>query len=155
MINTGPPPNGGGGEASLDAAERVVVAAKISKVIPRAALVWALTHVVQPGGFITLLVVVPAPSSGSLSHILVSPWLFLPQTIVTRNLLDSSGKKLWGFPKFAGDCASGHRRFLAGNALEIRSDIADTCSQMMLQLQEVYDPNKVLFPSWQISLLLL
>ncbi|KAF9592258.1 hypothetical protein IFM89_012834 [Coptis chinensis] len=34
--------------------------------IPRTALVWALTHVVQPGDCITLLVVVPAISSGTV-----------------------------------------------------------------------------------------
>ncbi|CAA6666088.1 unnamed protein product [Spirodela intermedia] len=115
MINASPPQKGGQDGECLDVAGRVVVAVKISKVIPRAALVWALTHVVQPGGFITLLVVVPA---------------------------QTSGRKLWGFPRFAGDCASGHRRSLTGTTMEIRSDIADTCSQMMLQLQEVYDPNK-------------
>lgn len=47
-----------------DVAEKVVVAVKVSKEIPRTALVWALTHVVQPGDCITLLVVVPAQSSG-------------------------------------------------------------------------------------------
>lgn len=46
-------------------AEKVVVAVKASKEIPKTALVWALTHVVQPGDCITLLVVVPSPSSGS------------------------------------------------------------------------------------------
>lgn len=63
--------------------------------------------------------------------------------MLTMKWFDSSGRKLWGFPRFAGDCASGHRRSLAGTTMEIRSDIADTCSQMMLQLQDVYDPNKV------------
>ncbi|CAK9180905.1 unnamed protein product [Ilex paraguariensis] len=47
-----------------DAAEKVVVAVKASKEIPRTALVWALTHVVQPGVCITLLVVVPSQSAG-------------------------------------------------------------------------------------------
>lgn len=47
-----------------DAAEKVVVAVKASKEIPKTALVWALTHVVQPGDCITLLVVVPSQSSG-------------------------------------------------------------------------------------------
>lgn len=68
MINASPPQKGGQDGECLDVAGRVVVAVKISKVIPRAALVWALTHVVQPGGFITLLVVVPAQTSGSSPH---------------------------------------------------------------------------------------
>ncbi|MQL72363.1 hypothetical protein Taro_004704 [Colocasia esculenta] len=99
-----------------DAAEKVVVAVKASREIPRTALVWALTHVVQPGDCITLLVVVPA---------------------------QSSGRRLWGFPRFSGDCASGHRRSNSGTSLEMKSDISDTCSQMMLQLHNVYDPNKI------------
>lgn len=44
----------------------VVVAVKASKEIPRRALVWALTHVVQPGDCINLLVVIPAHSSSNL-----------------------------------------------------------------------------------------
>ena len=45
--------------------EKVLVAVKASKEIPKAALVWALSHVVQPGDCITLIVVVPPPSSGN------------------------------------------------------------------------------------------
>lgn len=45
--------------------EKVVVAVKASKDIPRTALVWALTHVVEPGDCISLLVVVPSQSSGN------------------------------------------------------------------------------------------
>ncbi|KAI3455541.1 hypothetical protein Pfo_012204 [Paulownia fortunei] len=99
-----------------DVAEKVVVAVKASKDIPKTALVWALTHVVQPGDCITLLVVIS-------SH--------------------SSGRKLWGFPRFAGDCASGHRRSHSGTSADQKSDITDTCSQMILQLHDVYDPNKI------------
>jgi hypothetical protein len=47
-----------------DVAVKVVVAVKASKEIPKTALVWALTHVVQPGDCITLLVVVPSQSPG-------------------------------------------------------------------------------------------
>ena len=43
----------------------VVVAVKASKEIPKTALVWALTHVVQPGDCIRLLVVIPALSSSN------------------------------------------------------------------------------------------
>ena len=56
-------------------------------------------------------------------------------------ILAVSGKKLWGFPLFAGDCAAGQRRSLE---LDMNSDITDTCSEMMLQLHDVYDPNDVI-----------
>lgn len=67
-------------DKSANVAKKVaVVAVKASREIPRTALVWALTHVVQPGDCITLLVVVPAQSSGiplvdtySASYILFS-----------------------------------------------------------------------------------
>ncbi|KAJ3671095.1 hypothetical protein LUZ60_008521 [Juncus effusus] len=95
-------------------AVKAVVAVKFAKEISRTALIWALRHVVQPGDCIILLVVIP------------------PQ---------SSGRKFWGFPIFAGDCASGHRK--SSSPLDHKSDISETCSQMMLQLHEVYDPNKI------------
>ncbi|XP_044483994.1 inactive protein kinase SELMODRAFT_444075-like [Mangifera indica] len=101
-----------------DVAEKVVVAVKASKEIPKTALVWALTHVVQPGDCITLLVVVP-------SH--------------------GSGRRFWVFPRFAGDCASGHKKSHAGTTTEQKCDLTDTCSQMILQLHDVYDPNKINF----------
>lgn len=103
-------------EKGSDDAEKVVVAVKASKEIPKTALVWALTHVVQPGDCITLLVVVPS---------------------------QSSGRKLWGFPIFAGDCASGNKKSHTGTNSELKGDISDSCSQMILQLHEVYDPNKI------------
>ncbi|KAB2611213.1 inactive protein kinase [Pyrus ussuriensis x Pyrus communis] len=109
-------PKRGKQEKGSDDAEKVVVAVKALKEVPKTALVWALTHVVQPGDCITLLVVVP------------------PQ---------SSGKKLWGFPRFAGDCANGHRKSHTGTTSELKCDISDSCSQMILQLHEVYDPNKI------------
>ena len=52
----------------FDATEKVVVAVKASKEIPRTALVWALTHVVQPGDCIMLLVVV-SPHSPGINHL--------------------------------------------------------------------------------------
>lgn len=55
---------GGKQDKGCDVAEKVVVAVKASKEIPKTALVWALTHVVQPGDCITLLVVVSSHSSG-------------------------------------------------------------------------------------------
>ena len=60
---------GGGGKKNCsDVADKVVVvvAVKASREIPRRALVWALTHVVQPGDCIMLLVVIPPHSHGTL-----------------------------------------------------------------------------------------
>lgn len=54
-------------EKGSNGAEKVIVAVKASKEIPKTALVWSLTHVVQPGDCITLLVVVPSQSSGNPS----------------------------------------------------------------------------------------
>lgn len=54
-----------GGAAGAAAAEKVVVAVRAAtREISKTALMWALTHVVQPGGSILLLVVVPSHSSG-------------------------------------------------------------------------------------------
>ncbi|KAL0855238.1 hypothetical protein Bca101_060390 [Brassica carinata] len=104
-----------------DGAKKVIVAVKASREIPKTALIWALTHVVHPGDCITLIVVVP-------SH--------------------NSGRKLWGFtrsfPMFAGDCASsGHRKSHSIALPETKSDLTDTYSPMILQLHDVYDPNKI------------
>ncbi|KAI4381876.1 hypothetical protein MLD38_007901 [Melastoma candidum] len=99
-----------------DVVEKVVVAVKASKELPRAALVWALTHVVEPGDRISLLVVVPS---------------------------QSSGRRLWGFPRFAGDCANGNGKSVSGSSSEQKIDITDSCSQMILQLHDVYDPKKI------------
>lgn len=95
--------------------EKVIVAVKASREIPKTALAWALTHVVQPGDCIILLVVVP-------------PY--------------SSGRRLWIFPRFATDCSSVNRSSQFGTILEQKSDITDCCSKMLLQLKDVYDPNK-------------
>ncbi|KAJ1420294.1 Inactive protein kinase [Sesbania bispinosa] len=103
-------------EKGSDGAEKVIVAVKASREIPKTALVWSLTHVVQPGDCITLLVVVPS---------------------------QTSGRRLWGFPRFAGDCASGIKKYPPGTISEQKSDITDSCSQMILQLHDVYDPNKI------------
>ncbi|XP_022949476.1 inactive protein kinase SELMODRAFT_444075-like [Cucurbita moschata] len=99
-----------------DDVQKVIVAVKASKEIPKTALVWALTHVVHIGDCITLLVVVPS---------------------------QTSGRKFWGFPRFSGDCASGQKKAHSGTTSELKYDISDTCSQMILQLHDVYDPNKI------------
>ncbi|KAD1976352.1 hypothetical protein E3N88_42074 [Mikania micrantha] len=109
-------------EKGSDAAEKVVVAVKASKEIPKTALVWALTHVVQPGHCITLLVVLPAQSSGNMISCL---------------------SKITGFPRFTGDCASGHKKSHIGTSSDQKIDLTDSCSQMILQLHDVYDPNKI------------
>ena len=59
-------------EICSDGAEKVIVAVKASKEIPKTALVWSLTHVVQPGDCITLLVVVPSQSSGNEIFAMIS-----------------------------------------------------------------------------------
>lgn len=94
------------------AAEKVVVAVRAAtREISTTAIVWALTHVVQPGGSIILLVVIPA---------------------------HTSGRKFWGFPLFAGDCASGHK----SSMLDQKYDISEQCNQMMKKLN-VYDIAKI------------
>ncbi|KAJ6407192.1 hypothetical protein OIU84_010656 [Salix udensis] len=94
----------------------VVVAVKASKEIPRSALVWALTHVVQPGDFIILLVVTPA---------------------------HSESKKLWGFSRLTSDCTTGNWKSQSGTWLDQKDNVLDLCSEMMLQLHHVYDPEKI------------
>ncbi|KAF5807978.1 putative protein kinase RLK-Pelle-PERK-2 family [Helianthus annuus] len=103
-------------KGNMGKVEKVVVAVKASKEIPKTALVWALTHVAQPGHCVTLLVVCHS---------------------------QSTGRKLWAFPRFSGDCASVHRKSIAETSSDQKVDITDSCSQMILQLHNVYDPNKV------------
>ncbi|XLS96536.1 hypothetical protein HN51_039271, partial [Arachis hypogaea] len=103
-------------EKSSDGVEKVIVAVKASKEIPKTALVWSLTHVVQPGDCITLIVVVPSSQS--------------------------FGRRLWGFPTFAGDCANTQKKSHSPTSSEQKSEITDSFSQMILQLHDIYDPNK-------------
>lgn len=53
------------GVGKQEKGETVIVAVKAARDIPKAALVWALTHVVQPGHCITLIVVIPSLISGN------------------------------------------------------------------------------------------
>ena len=55
------------------------------------------------------------------------------------------GRRLWVFPRFSGDCASGQKKLFAGTSSEQKIELTDSCSQMILQLHDVYDPNKVSF----------
>ena len=70
-------------KGGMDMAEKVVVAVKASKEIPKTALVWALTHVVQPGDCITLLVV-PSHGSGTLFSCFLLV-LHLPMSFLVLN----------------------------------------------------------------------
>ncbi|KAL8223336.1 hypothetical protein R6Q57_018811 [Mikania cordata] len=92
----------------------VLIAVKASREISKSALIWALTHVVQPGDCAKLLVVIHAPNS---SH-----------------------NKLWKLSKFNSDCATGKWKNLSGDA---REDITEICSQMMLQLHDIYDSGRI------------
>lgn len=103
-------------EKGCDVTENIVVAVKASKEIPKSALVWALTHVVKPGDCIVFLVVANS---------------------------QNSGRKLWSFPRLTGDCASIHRRSQSAASADRKSDLTYSCSQMILQLQDVYNPNEV------------
>lgn len=99
------------------AGERVVlIAVKASREISRNALIWALTHVVQPGDCAKLLVVIPAHSSSN---------------------------KLWNFSKFNSDCTTSQWKSLSGDVTDQKEDITESCSQMMLQLHSIYDSNKI------------
>ncbi|KAJ9167938.1 hypothetical protein P3X46_019525 [Hevea brasiliensis] len=104
----------GKGASDVVVGKVVVVAVKASKEIPRRALVWALTHVVQPGDCIKLVVVIPA---------------------------HSTSKSSWGFSRFTSDCTSGNRK--SGTGLDQTDDISDSCSRMLLQIHDVYEPEKV------------
>ena len=50
----------GSRERGVVVGKKVMVAVRASKEIPKAALLWTLTHVVQPGDRVRLLVVVPS-----------------------------------------------------------------------------------------------
>lgn len=79
-------------EKGCDGAEKVVVAVKASKDIAKTALVWALTHVVQPGDCITLLVVISSHTSGkywALLHV-ESSVLFLASFFALIDVLVNS-----------------------------------------------------------------
>ncbi|KAI8553551.1 hypothetical protein RHMOL_Rhmol05G0025100 [Rhododendron molle] len=99
----------------------VIVAVKASKEIPRDTLVWALTHVAQPGVCVKLLVVIPDESSSNLS---------------------SYNYKLWGLRRFTSECAGGLLKNLAGTMSDKKDYIRDSCIRLMRQLRDVYDSDK-------------
>ncbi|KAH7519186.1 hypothetical protein FEM48_Zijuj08G0008900 [Ziziphus jujuba var. spinosa] len=54
------------------------------------------------------------------------------------------GKRMWDFSRFTSDCAFGHHKSFSGGANSFETDdIVNSCSQMVLQLHNVYDPEKV------------
>lgn len=68
-------------EKSVVVGKKVIVAVRASKEISNSALIWTLTHVVQPGDRIRLLVVVP--SNYSSNHLFLSlPFFVFKFTIL-------------------------------------------------------------------------
>jgi interleukin-1 receptor-associated kinase 1 len=63
--------------ATNTVADQVVIAVKAEKVISKAALAWALTHVVHPGDCITLLAVFTNEKSGNTDSQLLKNFLLL------------------------------------------------------------------------------
>ena len=53
------------------------------------------------------------------------------------------GKRIWDFSIFASDCTFGHHKSFSGTSSFEKDDIVNSCSQMVLQLHDVYDPEKV------------
>ncbi|KAK9026952.1 hypothetical protein V6N11_066808 [Hibiscus sabdariffa] len=45
--------------------------------------------------------------------------------------------------RFSSDCAAHNGKSLSEISSDRKQDVADSCSQMILQLQDVYDPEKV------------
>ncbi|CAI0543819.1 unnamed protein product [Linum tenue] len=111
----------GGSPADFGLGKVVVVAVKAApKEIPTRALVWALTHVIQPGDCIRLLVILP---------------------------LHSPGKRVWGFSRFTGgDCSAGNKKLsFSASMLNQRDEVSELCSQMMNRLRDAYDIDKIRF----------
>ncbi|KAH9301485.1 hypothetical protein KI387_013068 [Taxus chinensis] len=109
--------NGKQKQERIPSGEKILVAVNGAKEMNKCALQWALTHVVQPGDCLTLLA-------------LVSP--------------DKTGRRSLGFPLFARDCAGGYKKGHDGYFSQMRRDeIRDSCSQMMLHLNNVCDTDKV------------
>lgn len=63
---------------------------------------------------------------------------------VVQNWLPTlSGIKLWGLRRFNSDCTASNWRSLSGTTLDQKDFISESCTQMLLQLHDIYDPNKV------------
>ncbi|KAK9071230.1 hypothetical protein SSX86_009798 [Deinandra increscens subsp. villosa] len=109
--------------------ERVVlIAVKASREISRNALVWALTHVVQPGDCAKLLVVIPAHTSTNQNNKQLE--LLLTKIYELNYTVDFLGhNKLW--------------KAFHGDVWDQKEDITESCSQMLLQLHNTYDSNNI------------
>ncbi|XP_061967473.1 inactive protein kinase SELMODRAFT_444075-like isoform X2 [Populus nigra] len=94
--------------ATNTVADQVVIAVKAEKVMSKAALAWALTHVVHPGDCITLLAV--------FSN-------------------EKSGKKFWNFPRLAGDCGSNQLERLPDRVCEISENCSQMVLQFHNQIE--------------------
>ncbi|GMH13861.1 hypothetical protein Nepgr_015702 [Nepenthes gracilis] len=87
---------------------KVVVAIKAEKAISKAALTWALTHVVRPGDCITLLAVFPGRSTG---------------------------RRLWSLPRLGGNCSSDLSDNLPDRICEISESCSQMVLQFRDQIQ--------------------
>ncbi|QCD91978.1 somatic embryogenesis receptor kinase 1 [Vigna unguiculata] len=97
----------------------VVVAVEATKEqVSRSGLMWALTNVVQPGDSIKLLGVIPVFCSNIRA-------------------LGLSGLA------FATDCITTQWRSRLGTVSDQRQVFVNSCSQMVLQLHQFYDPEKI------------
>ncbi|CAI9782678.1 unnamed protein product [Fraxinus pennsylvanica] len=63
----------------------------------------------------------------------------------------TASKKLWGFPSFNSDCSTAHWRSLPGTFLDLKDYMTDLCNQMLYQLHDIYDPDKVIVKMKVIS----
>ncbi|XP_047332145.1 inactive protein kinase SELMODRAFT_444075-like [Impatiens glandulifera] len=96
----------------------VIVAVKASKEISKTALLWALTCIVESGDCIKLIAVLPS---------------------------QSSGKRLWVFPKLGMDWTPGKCNWVSISMGRITDEecIKEACSQMVFLLHDLYDSEKI------------
>ncbi|PON70152.1 Tyrosine-protein kinase [Parasponia andersonii] len=94
--------------ATTAMADKVVVALKAEKVISKAALAWAINHVVNPGDSITLLAVLPS---------------------------NRTGRRFWNLPILAGDCANGRPEKLPDRIREISESCSQMVLQFHNQIE--------------------
>ncbi|KAK8654699.1 hypothetical protein V6N13_107306 [Hibiscus sabdariffa] len=66
------------------------------------------------------------------------------QTYHSRDFCSArTWQKDMGDFRFSSDCAAHNGKSLSEISSDRKQDVADSCSQMILQLQDVYDPEKV------------
>ncbi|KAK7815452.1 inactive protein kinase [Quercus suber] len=90
------------------ASHKVLVAVKAEKVISKAALAWALTHVVHPGDCITLLAIIPK---------------------------EKTSRRFWNFTLFRGDCSSSQREKLPEKIHQISESCSQMALQFRNQIE--------------------